>query len=171
MLPEGISFDELKFPKDKTAGRVKRAFNEMLSGYLEDPVEILKQCIIPNNFEDLKMILVKDIPFYSVCEHHFLPFFGKISVGYWPDKKLVGLSKIPRAVNACCKRFQLQELLTSQIATDLKIALQPKGVAVMVKAEKHLCMCMRGVKKDASTITTSYFGVGQIYQKEFLSQC
>ena len=134
-----------------TPGRVAKAYGDMFAGYEQDPKEIMTV------FDDEKydeMIVVKDIEFYSHCEHHMLPFFGKAHVGYIPNGKIVGLSKIPRIVDIFAKRLQNQERLTQQIAACLKEMLDPKGVGVVLEAQ-HLCMMSRGVQKQGSSATTS----------------
>jgi GTP cyclohydrolase IA len=141
-----------------TPRRVAQAFQELFSGYWEDPAEILDRV-----FEDVEgygdLVLVRDIPFASHCEHHIVPFVGRAHIGYYPSKGVVGLSKLARVVDAYARRLQTQEKLTIQIAETIDEALQPRGVAVMLEAE-HLCMSMRGVRKaGSSTITTQFTGV------------
>ena len=135
----------------ETPGRVARMYEELFMGLKEDPSEHLRV-----GFEEghQEMVILREIPFYSMCEHHLLPFHGKAHVGYIPDGRVAGLSKLARVVDAFAKRPQLQERLTSQIADCIKDALRPSGVAVVVEAE-HLCMTMRGVKKPGSFVITS----------------
>lgn len=135
----------------ETSDRVARAYKEMLSGYSEDPKEHFKV------FEEGKcdeMVIVKDIEFFSMCEHHLLPFFGVAHIGYLPYKQVIGLSKIPRVVECFAKRLQLQERLTSQVCNCLMVNLAPKGCGVVIEA-KHLCMACRGVKKPQAKMVTS----------------
>jgi GTP cyclohydrolase I len=135
----------------ETPRRVDEAFKKLFSGYKENPKKLLKT-FDGENYDE--MIVLKDIEFYSMCEHHMLPFFGKVHIGYIPNKKIIGLSKIPRLVEIFARRLQNQERLTTQIADALNDMLKPKGVAVIITA-KHLCMAMRGVEKQSSTVTTS----------------
>jgi len=142
----------------ETPQRVVRAFDELFSGYGEDPVLALDRV-----FEDVDgygdMVLVRDIPFASHCEHHIVPFIGHAHVAYFPSKGVVGLSKLARVVEIFARRLQTQEAMTVQIAEAIDGALQPRGVAVMLEAE-HLCMSMRGVgKRGALTVTTQFTGV------------
>ena len=142
----------------ETPRRVARAYKEIYKGYAEDPHEILDRV-----FEEVEgyqdMILVRDIPFYSHCEHHMVPFVGKAHIGYYPSKGVVGLSKLARIVDVYARRLQTQETMTAQIAGVIEEALKPRGVAVLVEAE-HMCMSMRGVQKQgSSTMTTQYTGV------------
>jgi GTP cyclohydrolase I len=140
-----------------TPDRVTRMYDEIFKGYSQDPSTILGTTFSDDVYEEL--VLVKDIPFYSHCEHHMVPFFGKISVGYIPNGKVVGLSKIARLIECFARRLQIQERLTSQIANLLDETLNPKGVAVVVSAE-HMCMTMRGVQKPGSlTVTSAMRGV------------
>lgn len=141
-----------------TPKRVAKAFKEFYSGYKDDPDEILNKI-----FEEVEgyddIVLVRDIPFYSHCEHHMVPFHGMAHVAYYPTKGVVGLSKLARLVEAYARRLQTQETMTAQIAAALEKALEPRGVAVMIEAE-HMCMSMRGVKKAGSaTITTQFTGL------------
>lgn len=135
----------------KTPRRVAEAYAKMFSGYEKDPKEILT--VFKNEGYD-EMIVVAGIEWYSMCEHHFIPFFGKAHIGYLPDKKIVGLSKIPRVIDIFARRLQNQERLTSQIAKTLFELLKPKGVGVILEA-KHLCMMARGVEKQGTNVTTS----------------
>lgn len=134
-----------------TPRRVARAFEKMFSGYAKNPADVLKTFAAKGYDE---MIVVKDIEFYSTCEHHLLPFFGKAHIGYIPNGKIIGLSKIPRLVEIFSRRMQNQERLTLQIAKALNDLLKPKGVGVVLKA-KHLCMLARGVEKQGSKVVTS----------------
>lgn len=140
-----------------TPKRVAKMYQEMFSGLNEDPKDQFTAVFTENHDE---VVLVKDIPFYSMCEHHLVPFYGKAHVAYFPsDGRVTGLSKLARAVEVASKRPQLQERLTDQVATALEEALHPKGVFVMLEAE-HMCMTMRGIKKPGSqTVTIARRGV------------
>lgn len=136
----------------KTPQRVKKAYEFIFGGYKEDPREILKSALFSSSNDE--MVLLKDIEFYSTCEHHLLPIIGRVHVAYIPDGKVVGLSKIPRVVNVFARRMQIQEQLTEQIADAIMDTIEPKGVAVVIQA-RHMCMEMRGVEKINSTTTSS----------------
>lgn len=136
----------------KTPQRVKKAYEFIFGGYREDPREILKSALFTSSNDE--MVLLKDIEFYSTCEHHLLPIIGRVHVAYIPNGKVVGLSKIPRVVNVFARRMQIQEQLTEQIADAIMDTIQPKGVAVVIQA-RHMCMEMRGVEKINSTTTSS----------------
>lgn len=137
----------------KTPLRVARAFEYLTKGYQQDPEEILNQAKFTE--EDYQeMVVVRDIDFFSMCEHHILPFFGQANVAYIPRHHIVGLSKIPRLVEVFSRRLQVQERLTTQIANTIMEVLNPLGVGVVIRAE-HLCMRMRGVEKQNSIVTTS----------------
>jgi len=137
---------------DKTPERVEKALRYFTSGYAQDVKEVLNGALFVEEYDE--MVIVKDIDFSSMCEHHLLPFVGKCHVAYLPDRKIVGLSKIPRLVEMFSRRLQVQERLTTQIASTLNEALQPRGVAVVMEAI-HLCMLMRGVEKQNSKAITS----------------
>jgi GTP cyclohydrolase I len=137
---------------EKTPQRVRKAYEFMYGGYKEDPNKILKSALFTSSNDE--MVLLKDIEFYSTCEHHLLPIIGRVHVAYIPDGKVVGLSKIPRVVNVFARRMQIQEQLTEQIADAINVTIKPKGVAVVVQA-RHMCMEMRGVEKINSTTTSS----------------
>lgn len=141
-----------------TPKRIAKMYEEIFSGLKEDPAEHLKVNFSEENHEEL--VLVKDIPFYSVCEHHFVPFFGTAHIGYIPrGGRLTGLSKLARVLDTVAKRPQLQERITSTIADTVQDALDPQGVIVVVEAE-HMCMTMRGIKKPGSrTITSAVRGI------------
>ncbi|TDD97334.1 GTP cyclohydrolase I FolE [Flavobacterium cellulosilyticum] len=139
---------------EKTPERVAKAMQFLTHGYGLDPLEILKSALFTENHK--QMIVVKDIEVYSMCEHHMLPFFGKAHVAYIPNGKIVGLSKIPRIVDAFARRMQVQERLTDQIKDCIQEALNPLGVAVVIEAQ-HMCMQMRGIQKQNSSTTTSSF--------------
>lgn len=139
---------------EKTPERVAKAMQFLTHGYGLDPLEILKSALFTEDHK--QMIIVKDIEVYSMCEHHMLPFFGKAHVAYIPNGKIVGLSKIPRIVDAFARRMQVQERLTDQIKNCIQEALNPFGVAVVIEAQ-HMCMQMRGIQKQNSTTTTSSF--------------
>ncbi|MDF1883391.1 GTP cyclohydrolase I FolE [Sulfurimonas sp. SAG-AH-194-C21] len=136
----------------ETPKRVRKAYEFMYGGYKEDPKEILSKAIFTSSNEE--MVLIRDIEFYSTCEHHLLPIIGRVHVAYIPDGKVVGLSKIPRVVDVFARRMQIQEQLTEQIADAIMDTIAPKGVAVVIQA-RHMCMEMRGVEKINSTTTTS----------------
>lgn len=141
----------------KTPDRVARMYQEITSGYQTDPVKLVNGALFDVDYSDL--VLVKDIEFHSLCEHHLLPFFGKAHVAYIPDGKVIGLSKIPRIVDMYARRLQVQERMTSQIANFLEEVLHPKGIAVVVEGA-HFCAMMRGVKKpDTSMITRTMLGI------------
>ena len=139
---------------EKTPERVAKAMQYLTHGYGLDPLEILKSAMFTEDHR--QMIVVKDIEVYSMCEHHMLPFFGKAHVAYIPNGKIVGLSKIPRIVDAFARRMQVQERLTDQIKNCIQEALDPLGVAVVIEAQ-HMCMQMRGIQKQNSVTTTSSF--------------
>ena len=137
---------------DKTPERVEKALRYFTSGYNQDVKEVLNGAMFVEEYDE--MVVVKDIDYFSLCEHHLLPFFGRAHIAYMPSRKIVGLSKIPRLVEMFSRRLQVQERLTTQIATTLNEALQPRGVAVVMEAI-HLCMLMRGVEKQNSKAITS----------------
>jgi len=136
----------------KTPERVFKAYQFMYGGYAEDPEAILKSALFTTSNDE--MVLIKDIEFYSTCEHHLLPIIGRAHVAYIPNGKVVGLSKIPRVVDVFSRRMQIQEQLTEQIADAIMGTIEPKGVAVVIQA-RHMCMEMRGVEKINSTTTSS----------------
>src|SRR2546428_8505913 len=137
---------------DKTPERVEKALRYFTSGYTKDVKEVLNGAMFVEEYDE--MVIVKDIDFASLCEHHLLPFVGRCHVAYMPNRKIVGLSKIPRLVEMFSRRLQVQERLTTQIATTINEVLQPRGVAVVTEAI-HLCMLMRGVEKQNSKAITS----------------
>ncbi|MBI3015236.1 MAG: GTP cyclohydrolase I FolE [Candidatus Tectomicrobia bacterium] len=137
---------------DKTPERVAEALQFLTRGYQQDIDEVLNGALFPIAYEE--MVIVKDVDFYSLCEHHLLPFFGKCHVAYIPDKKVIGLSKIPRLVEVFSRRLQVQERLTCQIAETIQEKISPVGVAVVMEAQ-HLCMMMRGVEKQNTLAVTS----------------
>ena len=140
----------------RTPERFEKALRFLTSGYQQDPGKLLNGAMFSACYD--QMVLVKDIEIYSLCEHHLLPFFGKCHVAYIPDKKVVGLSKIPRLVNMFARRLQIQEQLTNQIASAIQQNISPLGVGVVVQA-RHLCMVMRGVEKQNSqTVTSAMLG-------------
>ena len=138
----------------KTPERAAKSIQFLTHGYDLDPVGILNSAKFREDYQ--QMVIVKDIELYSLCEHHLLPFFGKVHVAYIPNRYIVGLSKIPRVVDAFSRRLQVQERLTTQIRDCIQETLQPLGVAVVIEAQ-HLCMQMRGVQKQNSITTTSAF--------------
>jgi GTP cyclohydrolase I len=152
-----------------TPGRVARMYVELFEGLRTDPTEYLKVGFEAGHDE---MVILRDIPFYSICEHHFMPFHGRAAVGYIPDGRVVGLSKLARLVEGYARRPQLQERLTSQVADALMDTLEPDGVAVVIEAE-HLCMTQRGVKKPGARMITSAtrgtFRQNEVTRSEFLS--
>ncbi len=155
----------------KTPDRVSRMFDELTAGYRTDPVKLINGALFDVEYDE--PVLVKDIEFYSMCEHHMLPFFGKAHVAYIPNGKVIGLSKIPRIVEMFARRLQVQERMTAEIAHFLQEAVDAKGVAVLVEGS-HMCGMMRGVKKsEASMTTTAYLGSykeDRQLRAEFLTQ-
>ena len=154
---------------ERTPERVEKALEFLTRGYKEDPHAILQSAMFDVAYDE--MVLVKDIEMYSLCEHHMLPFFGKVHVAYIPDGKVIGLSKVPRLVDVFARRLQVQERLTRQIADAIQEAIHPQGVGVVVEA-RHLCMMMRGVEKqNSSTVTSAMVGVflNHHTRNEFLS--
>ena len=137
---------------EATPVRVSRALRELTDGYGVLPEQVVAGAVFEQDYDE--MVVVKDIPFYSLCEHHMLPFFGHCHVGYLPKGKVVGLSKIPRLVSVFAHRLQLQERMTKEIAEALETAVAPKGVGIVVEA-RHLCMEMRGVQKTGGELITS----------------
>jgi GTP cyclohydrolase I len=135
-----------------TPRRVADSFRHLTEGYAMDPAEIVGDALFSEEYDD--MVVVRDVNFFSLCEHHLLPFFGRVHVAYLPKGKVVGLSKVPRIVDAFAHRLQLQERLTRQIAEALNDVLEPNGVAVVIQA-RHLCLEMRGVEKQGSDTLTS----------------
>lgn len=135
-----------------TPDRVARMYVELLQGYTEEPAKIINNALFNINYDE--MVLVRDIEFYSLCEHHMLPFLGRAHIAYIPAGKVLGLSKIPRIVDMYARRLQIQERMTRQIADFIQETLEPQGVAVVVEA-MHLCSMMRGVKKHDARMTTS----------------
>lgn len=138
----------------KTPERVAKAMQFLTKGYGEDPEKVLTSAMFQENYK--QMVIVKDIDFFSLCEHHMLPFFGKAHVAYIPNKYITGLSKIPRVVDIFARRLQIQERLTTQIKECIQNTLNPLGVMVVIEAQ-HMCMQMRGVEKQNSVTTTSDF--------------
>jgi GTP cyclohydrolase I len=153
----------------KTPERMAKAMQFFMQGYEQDPEEILRSAMFTENYR--QMVIVKDIDFYSLCEHHLLPFFGKVHIAYIPNKQITGLSKIARVVEVFARRLQVQERLTTQIKECIQNTLNPMGVIVVIEAQ-HLCMQMRGIQKQHSITTTSDFtGVFQqaTTREEFLN--
>src|SRR5260370_5808874 len=154
----------------RTPQRMSAAFSHLTKGYREDPEKILRGALFTVSYD--KMVIVKDIEMFSLCEHHLLPFFGKVHVAYVPNGKVIGLSKLPRLVDVFARRLQVQERLTTQIAETIQKAIEPQGVGVVVEA-RHLCMMMRGVEKQHSAaVTSSMLGCFRDEQEtrtEFLS--
>jgi GTP cyclohydrolase IA len=154
----------------RTPQRVQRAFEFLTKGYREDPDVLLKKALFTVSYDE--MVIVKDVEMFSLCEHHMLPFFGKVHVAYIPKGKVIGLSKIPRLIEIFSRRLQIQERLTTQIAETIQKAIDPQGVGVVIEA-RHLCMMMRGVEKQHSAaVTSSMLGCFRDEQEtrtEFLS--
>ncbi len=146
----------------KTPERVAKAMQFLMHGYDLDPAEILKSAMFAEDYSE--MVIVKDIEVYSLCEHHVLPFFGKVHIAYIPNGQIVGLSKFARIVDAFARRLQVQERLTHQILHCIQDTLQPQGVAVVIEAQ-HTCMMMRGTQKQNSSTTTSAF-TGEFHKVE-----
>jgi GTP cyclohydrolase I len=136
----------------RTPERIARMYAELLSGYEVDPMQVVNEALFDVKYDE--MVIVRDIEFYSLCEHHMLPFMGRVHVAYLPDGKVLGLSKIPRIVDLYARRLQVQERMTRQIADFIRDLLHPQGVAVVIEA-LHLCMSMRGVQKHNARLTTS----------------
>src|SRR6478672_2023597 len=149
---EAIGEDPNREGLVQTPKRAAEAFRFFTKGYRQDVATVLNKAIFEEDYDD--MVIVKDIEFYSLCEHHLIPFYGKCHVGYLPAGKIVGLSKIARLVEMFSRRLQVQERLTHEIAHELEEAIQPRGVAVVMQA-RHLCMMMRGVEKQGSQMVTS----------------
>ncbi len=154
----------------KTPERVQKALEYLTKGYQEDPDKVLQGALFDVTYDE--MVIVKDIEMFSLCEHHMLPFFGKVHVAYIPNGKVIGLSKIARLVDIFARRLQVQERLTVQIAETIQKAIQPQGVGVVIEA-RHLCVMMRGVEKQHSAAVTSHmlgsFRTAQKTREEFLS--
>jgi GTP cyclohydrolase I len=136
----------------KTPERYAKALKFLTSGYEQDPIKVINGAIFKEKYDE--MILVRDIEIYSLCEHHLLPFFGRVHIAYIPNGKIVGLSKLARLAEIYARRLQVQERMTEQIANTIQLVLKPKGVAVVVEA-RHMCMVMRGVQKQNSIMSTS----------------
>jgi GTP cyclohydrolase I len=155
---------------NRTPERMQKALEYLTKGHNENPDEMLQGALFDVNYDE--MVIVKDIEMFSLCEHHVLPFFGKVHVAYIPNGKVIGLSKIPRIVDAFARRLQIQERLTVQIAETIQRAIQPQGVGVVIEA-RHLCVMMRGVEKQHSSAVTSHmlgsFRTGEKTREEFLA--
>lgn len=155
----------------KTPDRVARAFEYLTRGYQQDPKSVINSALFTED-DYSEMIVVKDIDFFSLCEHHILPFFGRANVAYIPNRRIVGISKIARLVDVYARRLQVQERLTTQVAHTVMEELKPQGVGVIITAE-HLCMRMRGVEKQNSIVTTSatlgVFRTRQETREEFIT--
>ncbi|MDR7555140.1 MAG: GTP cyclohydrolase I FolE [Armatimonadota bacterium] len=149
---EAVGEDPAREGLAQTPARVARMYDELLVGYTQDPMSVLNGALFEVEYDE--MVVVSDIEFYSLCEHHLLPFSGTAHVAYLPDKRVVGLSKIPRIVDVFARRLQVQERMTQQIADFLQAIIAPKGVAVVVDAV-HLCVAMRGVRKANARMRTS----------------
>jgi GTP cyclohydrolase I len=154
----------------RTPERMQKSLQYLTQGYSKNPDEILQGAQFTVNYDE--MVIVKDIEMFSLCEHHLLPFFGKVHVAYIPNGKVIGLSKIPRLVDIFSRRLQVQERLTVEIAETIQRAIQPQGVGVVIEA-RHLCVMMRGVEKQHSSAVTSHmlgsFRSGEKTREEFLS--
>jgi GTP cyclohydrolase I len=149
---QAIGEDPEREGLQETPKRVAKAYEELLAGYRTDPKKLINNALFDVSYDE--MVIVRDIEFYSLCEHHMLPFIGRAHVAYIPTKKIIGLSKIPRIVDMFSRRLQVQERMTQQIADFLNVILEPEGVAVVVEAI-HMCSMLRGVKKHDSSMTTS----------------
>jgi GTP cyclohydrolase I len=154
----------------RTPERMQKALEYLTKGYQQDPNAVLQGALFDVSYDE--MVIVKDIEMFSLCEHHMLPFFGKVHVAYIPNGKVVGLSKIPRIVDIFARRLQVQERLTVQIAETIQNAIQPLGVGVVIEA-RHLCVMMRGIEKQHSSAVTSHmlgsFRTAEKTREEFLS--
>lgn len=151
-LLKAIGEDPAREGLKNTPDRVARMYGELLSGYTDEPGKLINSALFDINYDE--MVIVRDIEFYSLCEHHLLPFIGRAHVAYIPKGKVIGLSKIPRVVDMYARRLQIQERMTRQIADFIQDTLNPQGVAVVVEA-MHMCAMMRGVKKHDARMTTS----------------
>ncbi|HET8570948.1 MAG TPA: GTP cyclohydrolase I FolE [Candidatus Limnocylindria bacterium] len=151
-LLEEIGEDPQREGLRDTPGRVRRMYAELTSGYQTDPDALINEACFEVEYDE--MVVVRDIEFFSLCEHHLLPFYGRAHLGYLPRGRVIGLSKIPRIVDMFARRLQVQERMTQQVATFLMERLEPKGVACVVEAS-HLCTMMRGVKKEQAKMVTS----------------
>jgi len=169
-LLQAFGEDACREGLERTPERVARMFDELLAGYRVDPYKLINEALFDVDYED--MVIVRDIEFYSLCEHHLLPFIGRAHVAYLPNGKVIGLSKIPRVVDLFARRLQVQERMTRQIADFLEAALHPHGVAVVVEG-LHLCSKIRGVKKANARMVTSAmcgsFKENDITRNEFLN--
>jgi len=155
-LLEGLGEDVEREGLRRTPQRVARSLLHLTGGYATDAAAVLRGAVFASDTDE--MVVVKDIEVYSLCEHHLLPFFGRAHVAYLPDGRIVGLSKLARVVDVFARRLQVQEHLTTQIASAIESSLQPKGVGVVIEAQ-HLCMMMRGVaKQNSSTVTSCMLG-------------
>jgi GTP cyclohydrolase IA len=164
-----IDEDPTRDGLERTPERIEKALTFLTKGYRENPTEILCDALFEVDYDE--MVIVKDVEMFSLCEHHMLPFFGKVHVAYIPNGKVVGLSKIARLVEVFSRRLQVQERMTRQIADAIQDAIAPQGVGVVIEA-RHLCMMMRGVEKqNSSTVTSAMLGVFQKQntRAEFLS--
>ena len=154
----------------RTPERVHKAMEFLVKGYKDDPETLLRKALFTVNYDE--MVIVKDVEMFSLCEHHLLPFFGKVHVAYIPNGKVIGLSKIPRLIETFSRRLQIQERLTTQIAEAIQNTIEPQGVGVVIEA-RHLCMMMRGVEKQNSIMKTSCllgaFRKDDSTRKEFLA--
>ena len=168
-LLEEIGEDPSREGLLNTPLRVAKAWKELSKGYSQDLDQLINNAVFKEDYD--QMVMVKDIGFYSMCEHHLLPFFGHAHVAYIPDGKIIGLSKIPRMVDMFARRLQVQERMTQEIAAIIDDSLSPKGVAIIIEAQ-HMCMQMRGVQKKNSYMTTSsmlgIFRTDNKTRKEFL---
>ena len=164
-----IGEDPAREGLEKTPDRVARMYDELTAGYRTDPIKLINGAVFDVDYDE--MVVVKDIEFYSMCEHHMLPFLGKAHVAYLPQGEVIGLSKIPRVVDLFARRLQVQERMTRQIADFLEAAIHPQGVAVVVEG-LHLCSKIRGVKKAESRMVTSAmkgcFRENEVTRQEFL---
>ncbi len=170
MILEAIGEDPTREGLLRTPNRVARMYEELTAGYHVDPVRLINDALFDVNYDE--MVIVKDIDYYSLCEHHMLPFMGKVHVAYIPNGKVIGLSKIPRIVEMFARRLQVQERMTKQIAEFLDETLHPQGVAVVAEG-LHMCAAMRGVKKANARMSTSAmlgsFKESQATRNEFLA--
>jgi GTP cyclohydrolase I len=169
MIIEAIGEDPQREGLLETPRRIAEMYEEIFRGVEQDPLDLLR---VGFDEEHREMVILRDIPFYSMCEHHFLPFYGMAHVGYIPKGRVVGISKIARVVEVLARRPQLQERLTSEIADTMNEALHPSGVGVVLEAT-HLCMTMRGVRKSGSLVVTSAnrggFRTNMATREEFIS--